>query len=281
MHKNADLDALASAYYLKELYGDAIIISDGLDKHAKRLANIFDIDIFNNLPDEYEEIIVVDTASREQLGKFSDVKIDVVYDHHESNNIEAKKRVVDISYPSCAEMVYDIHRFDSSKKAALLILAGIIGDTLWFKHANRRTFKIFYEILEKYDIAMEEIRNIMEDEFNFGEKISVLKGFQRLIYRSYGDKLIVITRVSANESIVATEILNFSDVVFVGSSRKNEVRIIGRSRELNLLEIFAKLAEDYNCSYGGHRKAAGVRCKGDLEALLNSLLFIASEYFKG
>ncbi len=281
MHKNADVDALASAYFLKEYYGEAFILADGLDKHAKRLARIFEIEVLDNLPGEYGEVITVDTASREQLGKFSNVPIDIVIDHHESNNIEAKERIVDTSYPSCAEMVYDMYRFKASRTAALLILAGIIGDTLWFRHANSRTLKIFQEIMDAYDISMDEVRNLFDDTLGFGEKISMLKGFQRLIYRTYGDKIIAVTRVSANESLVATELLNFADVVFVGSSRKDEVRIIGRSREVNLLDIFARLAEDYNCNYGGHRKAAGVTCRGDLEALLNSLIFIASEHFKG
>ena len=281
MHKNADVDALASAYFLKEYYGKALIVADGLDRHAKRLANLFSIEILDDLPDEYEEIITVDTASKEQLGKFSYVDIDVVIDHHESNNMGAEKRIVDITYPSCAEMVYDMYRFKASRTAALLILAGIIGDTLWFRHANSRTLRIFQEIMDEYDITMDEVRDLFDDNVSFGEKISVLKGFQRLIYRTYGDKIVAITRVSANESLVATEILNFADVVFVGSSRKDEVRIIGRSREVNLLDIFARLAEDYNCNYGGHRKAAGVNCRGDLEALLNSLIFIASEHFKG
>jgi len=281
MHKNADVDALASAYYLSEYYGDAVIVSDGLDRHAKRLANIFQVQILTELPEDYDEVITVDTASREQLGKFSQVNIDVVFDHHESNNIEAEKRIVDISYPSCAEMIYDMYPFDASRKAVLLILAGIIGDTLWFKHANSRTFRIFYEIMEKYNIEMDEVRALFDDTISFGEKISVLKGFQRLIYRTYGDKIIIATRVSANESLVATELLDFADIVFVGYSRKNDVRIIGRSKEINLLDIFSRLADEYGCAYGGHRKAAGVSCQGDVEALLNSLIHIASEHLKG
>jgi len=281
MHKNADVDALASAYYLSEFYGDAVVISDGLDKHAKRLVREFNIPVLSDIPLEYDEVITVDTASREQLGKFSDVEIDVVFDHHESNNIMAKKRVVDTTYPSCAEMIYDMYPFEASRKAALLILAGIIGDTLWFKHANMRTLRIFHDIMEKYGIEMDEVRGLFDDAISFGEKIAVLKGFQRLVYRTYGDKIVIATRVSANESLVANELLDFADIVFVGSSRKNEVRIIGRSREINLLDIFSRLAEDYGCTYGGHRKAAGVSCQGDIEALLNSLFFIASEYFKG
>ncbi|AGB05302.1 exopolyphosphatase-like enzyme [Aciduliprofundum sp. MAR08-339] len=281
MHKNADLDALSSAYYLSEVLGDSVIVSDGLDKFAKNAAQVLDIPVKDNVDGYYEKIITVDTASREQLGKFGDMRIDAVYDHHESNNIEARERYVNAGYPSCAEMVYDIHRIMPSRKAAMLLIAGIISDTVWFRHANARTMQIVGELMGEYGINMKDLINLVELPINFGEKISVLKGFQRLIYRSVGDKIAIATRVSANESTVAMALLTYADVVLVASSRKNMVRIIGRSRELNLLEIFAQISEDFSCSYGGHRKAAGMSCMGDAEAILKASLKLASERLKG
>ena len=280
MHKNADIDAFSSAYYLSEILGDAVIVSDGLDRYVKNLVREKNLEVRDNIDFDYDEVITVDIASREQLGKFSNLKIDVVYDHHESNNIEADKRYVDPSYPSCAEMVYDIHKKKPSRFAALFLLAGIISDTLWFKHANRRTLQIFYEIMNAYDIEFQEIRTIVDMPITFSEKISVLKGFQRAIYRSYGNKIVVATRVSANESIVATELISFADMVFVGSARKDEVRVIGRSKEANLLDIFKELSEDFSCKYGGHKKAAGMSCMGDLEAILNAALIVSSKYLE-
>lgn len=281
MHKNADLDALASAYYLSEVFGDCVIASDGLDRFAKNAAQTLDIAVENEVDGDYEEIITVDAASREHLGKFRDMWIDVVYDHHESNNIEAPRRYVKVEYSSCAEMVYDMHRIMPSRKVAMLLMAGIISDTIWFRYANARTMQIAGQLMEKHDIKMEEIKTLVELPVNFGEKISVLKGFQRLIYRTVGDKIAIATRVSANESTVAMTLLPYADVVLVASSRKKNVRIIGRSRELNLLEIFAQIADDFCCTYGGHKNAAGMSCEGDLEAILNSTLKLASERLKG
>ncbi len=281
MHKNADIDAFSSAYYLSEIFGDVVIVSDGLDKYVKNIVRKENLDVRDNIDFDYNEVITVDTASREQLGKFSNLKIDVVYDHHESNNIDAKERYVDSSYPSCAEMVYDIHKKKPSRLAALLLLAGIISDTLWFKHANRRTLQIFYEIMNTYDIEFSEIRNMVDMSITFSERISVLKGFQRVIYRSYGNKIAAATKVSANESIVATELISFADIVFVGSARKNEIRVIGRSKEANLLDIFRELSQDFSCKYGGHKNAAGMSCIGELEAILNAALIISAKYLEG
>ncbi len=280
MHKSADLDALASALYLKECFKEGIIVSDGLDKHAKRVAREMGIEVLSQLPGEYSEVIVVDTASREQLGRFKDVEIDIVYDHHESNSIEARERVVDTSYPSCSELVYDKFRCDMQRNTALLLLLGIVSDTLWFRHANRRTLRIFGEIMDAYGIDMDEVLNLCSS-LDFGERISVLKGFQRLVYRSYGSRIVAATKVSAHESTVANAILEFSDVVFVGSSKGTSVRITGRSREANLLEIYGELSKDFPCRFGGHKNAAGANCTGDVEAILNALLIIAREHLDG
>ncbi len=274
------MDAFSSAHYLSEVYGDAVIVSDGLDRYVKNVVRIYNLKVLDSIDFEYDELITVDTASREQLGKFSRLHIDVVYDHHESNNIEANRRYVDSSYPSCAEMVYEMHRKKPSKLAALFLLAGIISDTFWLRYANRRTLSIFYEIMSMYPINFSDIREIVEMPVSFGEKISILKGFQRLIYRSYGNKIAVATKVNANESTIATELLNFADVVFVGSSRKNEIRIIARSKDINLLSLLEELAKDFSCTFGGHRNAAGMKCQGDLEALLNASLVLSEKYLK-
>ena len=280
MHRNADLDALASANYLKECFGDAILVADGLDRHAKRIARLFGIDVLSEIPQEASHIIAVDTASDELLGKFSGVRIDEIYDHHESNSFSVDKGIVDSSYPSCSELIYENVKCKVSREAAMLLLLGIVTDTLWFKHGNRRTLRIFGEIMDEYSIGMREVLSLAST-LDFGERVSALKGFQRLIYRSYRDKIVAITRVSAHESTVANAILEFADIVFVGSSRGEDVRITGRSKEMNLLDIYRELSEDFNCRFGGHRNAAGANCRGDVEAILNALLSISASRLKG
>ncbi len=280
MHQNADLDALASALYLKEYFGNTVIASDGLDRISRALVRKFEIPITTSPEGEFEEIIAVDTASFQQLGKFSSMPVTTVYDHHASNDMDVKRRFVDPSYPSCAEMLYDTLKFKPSKITAYLLLGAIIMDTQWFRHANRRTFKIFHEIMEEYGIEMNELNEIIDDHITFGEKISVLKGFQRMRYRTVGDKIICGTFISANESICATTLLQFCDIVFVASRKKENVRITARSRDVNLLEIFKEVSEDFSCTYGGHKKAAGMNCRGDSEAIVNALLTVASHYFE-
>jgi nanoRNase/pAp phosphatase (c-di-AMP/oligoRNAs hydrolase) len=280
MHRNADLDALASAQYLKECFGEAVLVADGLDRHAKRIARGFGIEVLSEIPEDASYIIAVDTASADLLGKFSSIEVDEIYDHHESNNFSVEKGIVDPSYPSCSELLYDNLKCEISRETALLLLLGIVTDTLWFKHGNQRTLRIFGEIMEKYGIEMKDVLSLTST-LSFGERVSALKGFQRLIYRSYGYKIVAVTKVSAHESIVANAILEFADVVFVGSSRGGDVRITGRSRDINLLEIYSELSEDFPCKFGGHRNAAGANCTGDVEAILNALLSISASRLKG
>ncbi len=277
MHRNADLDALASAYYLKEIYGNCKIAGDGLDRFSKKIARKFDIEVVENVENDFEKIIVVDTPSREQLGKFKPLRIDEVYDHHESNSISAPKRFVFPEYSSCAEMLYNIRREKVSKKAYTLLIGGIISDTKWFRNANEKTFETLTRILREGKIKYEEVKSLFEFDLNYGERISILKGFQRAKYRTKGDKIICVTRVGANESVVANSLLSVGNIVFVASQRKEEVRITARSREKNLLKILEVLSRDFSCSYGGHPNAAGARCVGDSEAILNALIEIAEK----
>jgi nanoRNase/pAp phosphatase (c-di-AMP/oligoRNAs hydrolase) len=278
MHKNADLDALASAFFLTFVY-EGVIAADGLDRYAKKLASELNVEVRSSVDGEWERIITVDAASREQLGKFSDVPIDVVYDHHVSNNIDAPERHVDPGYPSCAEMLYDMfpHVRPGDDRVYLLLMGGIITDTRWFRFANSRTLAIVEDIDSHINGDYAEYAELFDFPYNFGERISMMKGFQRVRYRTKGSKIVAATMVSAHESSVAVALVNVADVVFVASQRKDEVRVSARSRDVNLLSVFEPVASDFGCTYGGHPEAAGLSCRGDAEAILNALLITAEK----
>ncbi|NPA75186.1 MAG: phosphoesterase [Euryarchaeota archaeon] len=277
MHKNADLDALASAYFLKFVY-DAELAADGLDRFAKKLARELNIEIRDDVDGQWDKVITVDTASREQLGRFSEVHVDIVYDHHASNNIDAPEKHVDPSYPSCAELLYDTFEIrPPDDRVYILLMGGIITDTRWFRFANTRTFEIVRDIDSRINGDYAEYVSMFDFPHNFGERISIMKGMQRVRYRTKGSKIVAATMVSAHESSVAVNLIEIADVVFVASQRKEEVRVSARSREANLLDIFEKVAKEFGCTYGGHPEAAGLGCVGDAEAILNALLITAEK----
>ncbi len=276
MHKNADLDALGSAYYLAFILGDARIAADGMDRFATAMARKYEIDVLTDAtPDAYNEIIAVDSASREQLGKFKDFRVDAVYDHHASNDIIADTRVVKANYPSCSELLYETFGAVEDRVANILLLGGIISDTDWFRHANNRTFQIFYSILTQAGLSFEDIAQEFEFPYVQSEKVAILKGMQRMRFRTKGRNIICTTIVGAHESSFAMLLIKMVDVVFVASQRRESVRITARSKEVNLLDIMQIVAEDFSCSYGGHKNAAGMQCMGDAEAILNSLIKVA------
>ncbi len=278
MHRNADLDALGSAYYLSSILGGATIASDGLDRFAKEISRKFNINVIDDFdPEGYDEIIAVDTASREQLGKFRDVRVDAVYDHHLSNNIFSDTRVVKPEYPSCSEMLYDMFGKPKSREAAILLIGGIISDTRWFRFANSRTFSIFTKILEDAELEFSEVAELFDFPYTHGEKVAMLKGMQRLKFRTKGKKIICVTQIGAHESSFASFTRELCDVVFVANSKKESVRVTGRSKELNLLDILKKVSDDFSCTYGGHESAAGMSCIGDAEAILNALLMVTEK----
>ncbi len=276
MHRNADIDALASAYYLSKIFGDSHIAADGLDRFARSMAKRFSIEIRDEFSeDAYEEIITVDAASREQLGKFRDVQIDRVYDHHASNDILAEVRVVKPEYPSCSEMLYEMFGKIEDRTAAILLIGGIITDTRWFRHATTRTLEIMMKILQDSGLNYEDVAHLYRFPYVQSERVAILKGMQRMKFRSRGNRIIAATTVGAHESSFATILSEIVDVVFVASSKGEDVRITGRSRNVNLLDIYEGIAKDFNCTYGGHKNAAGMQCKGDVEAILNALMIEA------
>ena len=279
MHKNADLDALSSAYYLSMVLGNCDIAADGLDRFAKEISHAFSIKVLDSvILENYDEIVTVDVASQEQLGKFKDVKINTVYDHHMSNNIDAPKRFVNYTYPSCAEMIYDMYPNRGDEKSMILLIGGITSDTRWFRHANSHTFEIVNELLSQINGDYAEFADLFDFTQSFSEKIAILKGMQRMKYRTKGNKIISATVVSAHESSVAISLIDVADVVFVASQRTYEVRITGRSRMADLLRIFGEVANDFSCTYGGHPNAAGMSCIGDAEALLNALIRTTEDF---
>jgi len=66
-HRNADPDALGSAFALKEAIGGTIGVIDGCDRVAAQIARQLNIEFVTKPVEDYDLIVVVDTSLRSSL----------------------------------------------------------------------------------------------------------------------------------------------------------------------------------------------------------------------
>lgn len=287
IHGNGDPDALASAYALASVFRGEIIAPEGLDRLSKRLAENLSIEVSENLDlDRFERTVILDTSGPEQLGRLhhlSDDKNAIVIDHHKSNS----RWAADIYYcdeekSSCCEIVYQIITASGQKlkrKVALALLAGMLTDSGHFRYGNAETLRVFSKIMTDFNMSMHDVMSLVEAEIGLSEKISQLRGAQRLKY-SRVDKFIIATSFgSAFESSVGKSLVALgADIAFVGSQRGSQFRISARASAdvvkmgIHLGKLLDGIAKDSSAGGGGHPGAAGLSGKGSAKYMLNLCL---------
>lgn len=286
-HSLADVDAVGSAFALKTWFQNAKVVSpDTVNSHAKRLMKLLNLQLEEYDP-AYEVLIVLDTHARSLLGRFSIEKADIVIDHHlKQDSIDAKHAVIDPSYCSTSEIIYEILKDlgGVNETAAACLLAGVISDSAGFKNANRRTFRYVHELMEISKIDYGQILETIESQPDVSQRIAVIKAIQRSELEQVGSFLIATSNVNACESLAAEALVNLgADVAFVAYSG-DDARISSRMRsglegKLNLAKLMAEAGAVLGGSGGGHEMAAGAN--GPKKEKLNEALAKCLEITRG
>ncbi|HBI17518.1 MAG TPA: hypothetical protein DDY52_05250 [Candidatus Moranbacteria bacterium] len=146
-HSRPDSDTIGSNlalyYYLKEIGKDVeVACFDQMPEYIK-------IFIYHDLqhPDKinlegFDSVIALDSVERgfEKIrDRFSENQVIVLIDHHPDVKSEGDLNIVDASYSSVSEIVFDFFEFHNLKinsKIATLLLMGILGDTGNLQHSN-------------------------------------------------------------------------------------------------------------------------------------------------
>ena len=284
IHGNADPDALGSAYALSTTFSGTIIAPGGLDRSSKILAEKFSIAVQDDFDEvNIDRIVILDTSGPEQLGKLKYLGEDegvIVIDHHTKNAAwKSKNYHCDDKKKSCCEIAYEIVKASGRKlshNAALALLSGMLTDTGHFRYGNAATLEAFAEILKHYDIDMHEALGVIEGETQLSEKISQLRGAQRLNYVR-AEKFIIATSFgSAFEASVGKSLIMLgADVAFVGSQRGDHFRISARASSevvdlgLHLGKLLEGIGKETSSGGGGHPGAAGLSGQGDVRRILD------------
>jgi phosphoesterase RecJ-like protein len=293
LHRNADPDALGSAYALYRTFPDITVAAlGGLDRVSKVIAIKLKFPVLDTVSlDNYDLVVAVDTSSRDQLGIDISGRDCVVIDHHSPNGGWGECLFYnDESRRSCAEIIFQLLKVmnaDIDRNIGLALAAGMLTDSGHFRYANPDLFRAFAEVMEVSKLDIDEVMDLTDLEPDVSERVSQLKGAQRLRFERIDDYIVAISLGSAHESSVSKALLSLgADVSFVGSQRAERFRISARARQdmvrlgLHLGKLLDEIGGETSNSGGGHAGAAGLTGVGDVEAILNICSSKTLEFFR-
>lgn len=293
LHGNADPDALASAFAIQSCYpGVTICTPGGLDRLSKLLSATLGISTSEECGAPHSRLLILDTSGPEQLSGKYDLSEALIVDHHMRNDKWSSARMYycDDSKSSCSEIVLELLKADQrdiSREAALALMYGILTDTGYFKFAKPGALMAFAQLMEMHSIQMDEAMGLVGVEIDISERISQLKGAQRLKYWKVSDHIVAISQGSAFEASVCKALLGLgADIAFVGSQRGEQFRVSARAnpalvrKGLHLGQLLGDVGHETTNGGGGHPGAAGISGTGDVEAILNIAAENAMRFLK-
>lgn len=303
-HHNADPDSLCSAYAIKELVArlnssstGEIFAPGGLSRLTKKIMEELKIEV-NHEPtvDDYQTIVMVDTATLEQLEEWGNIvastKIPkVLIDHHSphSKTISlASIYVVNEEATSTCEIVYKLYEkygFEPSETVAKALLLGIAYDSKHFSIGTPESYQTISDLL-KIGGPVEEITNIFSVKKDRSEIVARLKGAKRLQLHFRGEWILATSMLSSHHASVARGLIYLgANVAIVAGNDNKKLRASLRAtnnftRETSIhlgQNIATILGEEFEGAGSGHSTAAGVNGEGDPETLLRRSIELISE----
>lgn len=282
LHGNADPDALASAFAIKSTFPEAVIgVPGGLDRVSKVLSKTLGIEALEEVDPSDKRLLILDTSGPEQLNVSVDLGSAIVVDHHTRNAKWENARLYycDDSKSSCSEIVFELLKTAGKKvdrSIGLALMFGMLTDSGYFKFARASTMATFAELMSVNNVQMDEVMGLVDLETDISERISQLKGAQRLKYWKAGRYIVAMSQGSAFEASVCKSLISLgADVAFVGSQRGDQFRISARATQaivrkgVHLGRLLGDVGSETTNGGGGHPGAAGITGVGDVEAILN------------
>jgi nanoRNase/pAp phosphatase (c-di-AMP/oligoRNAs hydrolase) len=317
VHHNADPDSIGSAAALKIVFPNVDIgITGDVSRTAERLLEALRVSVVSE-PElrNYNQIVLVDTASSAQLGPYAEkIENPIVIDHHAPTPVweHAKFYYCDETKSSCTEIIYEVIRiahhlgfidfsFDSGgsiniedlERVGLALLVGIVSDTANFRYATPFTFLTFANLLRQTGRQMDEILEIVEGDAvdDPSRKTAHLKAAQRIVWKKVGTEgvLVATSSVSSFEASAAKAIMQLgADVCLVAAQRGDEVRISARARrgvieryDLHLGRLMHEIGTTFKCGGGGHEGSAGLNGTGSAQVILDECTRVITERIEG
>lgn len=287
-HRNADPDAVGSAYAIAEAIGGVVGVVEGCNRVASMMVKSLDIHVVQNPnPEDYDFTVVVDTSTQAQLAgvELSDY---AVLDHHSTCSLKNNADFYihkDVS--STAEIVFEILQCMGApimRKPAIALMTGIITDSGNFKYASPKSFRTIARIIESSGVEYGEVVDMLAGTpQDISIRIATLKAATRANIHRAGEYIIATSIISSFGGAAAGVLIHIgADVAFVGANEKDGViRISGRARRnaidagINLGRILEEVSSQFNGTGGGHDGAAGLDVEdGDVDQILQKCVDI-------
>jgi nanoRNase/pAp phosphatase (c-di-AMP/oligoRNAs hydrolase) len=280
-HRNADPDAVSSAFALSEAIGGTVGLVDGCNRVASVLIERLGIEVVDKPnPADYGFVVVVDTSTKAQLNDLELSRYCVI-DHHTTTALtEDAEFFLHRNATSTVEIVYDILKSIGApinRRLGIGMLTGIVTDTGHFKHATADTFGTVANLIRDSGVEFGEVLDLMAaTPQDISMRIAILKAASRIELDRVGDMLIASSHVSSFGGSASSMLINIgADVAFVGTTKGENVRVSARAKReavnagVNLGKLMEDISNEYNGTGGGHSGAAGIDIVAEMEEVLN------------
>ena len=260
-HRNADPDAISSAFALSEAIGGTIGLVDGCNRVASVLIDRLGIEVVDKPnPADYGFVVVVDTSTKAQLNDLELTRYCVI-DHHTTTALtENAEFYLHRNSTSTVEIVYNILKAMGApinRRVGIGMLTGIVTDTGHFKHASADTFRTVAKIIEDSGVEYGEVLDLMAaTPQDISMRIAILKAASR-----------VELDTDAQGSRQRGQ--------RVGTAKGESVRVSASAKRdavnagVNLGQLMEDISSEYNGTGGGHSGAAGIDVIADMKEVLN------------
>lgn len=287
-HRNADPDAIGSAFALARAFGGTVGAVDDLSRTGAALSDILGAEVqINPREEDYDLIVVIDTSVRLQLGDIQLSKYGLVDHHQDEGLLDGAEFFIQRPAKSTAEIVWKILKENGqqlTREMALGLLVGIISDTGRFKRASTESFLAASELLQWGGFDYDDALQVLSLPRDISQRIAILKAASRARIERERDWLIATSKINSFEGSAAAALIGLgADVAFVAGRHKERVRVSARSsREaaragLNLNEILGDIGRAHGGDGGGHSSAASLDARGEPGDLLQECRKMAAE----
>ena len=280
-HRNADPDAIGSAFALSRAFGGTVAAVDDLSRTGGAASRIIGVEVLiNPSADAYDLTVVVDTSVRLQLGEILPENYALVDHHLDAGLLDGAEFYIQKPSKSTAEIVWTILKENGkmevlSREMALGLLVGMISDTGRFKRATPESFRTSAELLEAGRFDYDEALQALSVPQDISQRIAVLKATSRSKIERQGEWLVASTEINSFEGSAAMALVDIgADVAFAAGRHNDRVRISARSSRaavrmgLNLNELMGEVGRAHDGDGGGHKAAAALEARGEPQALL-------------
>jgi nanoRNase/pAp phosphatase (c-di-AMP/oligoRNAs hydrolase) len=174
-HKDADCDALGSAFALSCLLPGDVGFARGVKASAHDLAQWLGLTVLIDPdPSEYDYVIIYDTLNRSVLGLPLPARY-ALFDHHEPGGhryADFHNELADGAewawvWPaeSTCSLLIDLFRsceIEIDQRMAVALAAGIMTDTVWLHHADAGALRRLAAVLDVAKLYVEDVLAVID-----------------------------------------------------------------------------------------------------------------------